>query len=206
MLNPRHKPIVIGAVILVAVWLVAMAGYAFAKAQKVTAEKVSALVAKTDLSKLSPEERRKALRKLSSMLNSLPLDERRLARAAADWDRLLREMSEEERVEFIESTLPTGVKQMLTNFEQLPPDRRARLMRDSMKRLQEARDKPEVRERLQAEGRSAPPPLSEESQRRLTQTGLNTFYTQSSAQTKAELAPLLEELQRAMQQGRFVPR
>jgi len=206
MINPRHKPLVIGGVVLAVVWAVAMAVYLYAKAQKVTAEKVAAQVAKTELAKLSAEERRKALRKLAAMLNSLQVDERRVARAEADWDRLVREMTEEERLEFLESTLPSGVKQMLTNFEQLPPDRRKRILSDSLKRLQEARDNPEVRERMQSEGRQPGPPLSEEAQKRLTQVGLNTFYTQSSAQSKAELAPLIEELQRAMQQGRFMPR
>ncbi|MBM3877840.1 MAG: hypothetical protein FJ386_14190 [Verrucomicrobia bacterium] len=206
MINPRHKPLVIGGVVLAVVWAVAMAVYLYAKAQKVTAEKVAAQVAKTELAKLSAEERRKALRKLAAMLNSLQVDERRVARAEADWDRLVREMTEEERLEFLESTLPSGVKQMLTNFEQLPPDRRKRILGDSLKRLQEARDNPEVRERMQSEGRQPGPPLSEEAQKRLTQVGLNTFYTQSSAQSKAELAPLIEELQRAMQQGRFMPR
>jgi len=206
-MNPRHKPLVIGGIVLALVWALAMAGYAFAKAQKVTAEKVAAQVAKLDLAKLKGDARKKALRKLAQMLNALPPEDRRTARFEADWDRLFNQMSEEERAEFLESTLPTGVKQMLTSFEQLPADRRNRIVRDSLKRLQEARDNPELRERMQAQGRQGPAtPLSEETQKRMTTVGLNAFYTQSSAQAKAELAPLIEELQRAMQQGRFIPR
>jgi hypothetical protein len=50
-------------------------------------------------------------------------------------------------------------------------------------------------------GGGPPQPISPELEQRIRTLGLQTYFTQSSAQTKAELAPLLEELQRVMEMG-----
>jgi hypothetical protein len=188
--NSRKKPLVVAVVVLLGVWILAYAGFTIAKNAKVTGEKVRAYLAKTDLAQLA------------DYMNQLPPDERRTARMDREWDKWFKEMNDQEKGEFIEATLPSGIKQMLTAFEQLPPEKRAKAVTESVKRMREARDDP--RNRAQWEGRDAPPPLSEELQKRVTAAGLGAFYSQSSAQTKAELAPLLEEIQRSMESGRLL--
>jgi hypothetical protein len=49
-------------------------------------------------------------------------------------------------------------------------------------------------------------PISPELEAKIRTIGLNTFYSQSSAETKAELAPVLEELQHQMESGRVIIR
>ena len=112
-------------------------------------------------------------------------------------------MSEDERAAFLDATMPTGFKQMLTSFEQLPEDKRRRTIDDVLKRLREERAQIEAGDSGNIPDPSnAPPVLSAELQARIRTIGLKTFYSQSSAQTKAELAPVLEEMQRVMESGR----
>jgi hypothetical protein len=203
MLSQRWRPVVISAVAVCAIWLVALAGYRIAKNAKVTAEKVKSYAERVDISKLSGAARAKAIRELEDMLNALSLEERRKARferSARDW---FDQMTEEEKAGFIEATMPTGFKQMLTSFEQLPDEKRRKAIDDSLRRLREARDQMAGGPGFGTQGgTNAPPVLSDELQVKIRTIGLKSFYSQSSARTRAELAPLLEELQHVMESGR----
>lgn len=186
-------------------WAVALGGYGIARRLRVTPEKVLAYLRQVDLSKLSGPERAKALRRLAAMLNALTLEQRREARFDAEWNHWLGAMTEPERLGFMEATLPTGFKQVLAAFEEMPADRRQKAIDQTVKGLREARRKAlEAADNGAADAdTNAPPEMSPEMQRQVVQVGLKTFFDSGSAQAKAELAPVLEELQQDMESGRL---
>lgn len=204
MISRQYRPVVWGAGILLGVWLLAWAGLAIAEHMKVTADKVLAYMDGTDFSKLTGDARKRAIKRLADMMNALTPEERRKARLQRlKW---FEEMTDAEKGEFIDATMPTGFKQMISGFEQLPEDQRKRVVADSMRRMKEAREKLESGEidPSQMRGPGNDPrmqELSPELQKKVITAGLSTFYSQSSAQAKAELAPLLEEIQRSMERG-----
>ena len=142
---------------------------------------------------------KRQIQKLAAMFNALTLEERqslRLARMA--W---FQKMTEDEKGRFLEATMPTGIKQMLNAFEALPPDKQQRMVNDAINQMKSAQEK-------MAAGGQPPDAnggaLSPELQEKMMKVGLQSFYSQSSAQTKAELAPLLEQMQQMMESGRMM--
>jgi hypothetical protein len=200
MLSQRQRAVMWAALGLIAIWGLSFGGYLIATNLKMTAEKVRAYVDSVDLRRLSAGDRARALQALADKINRLSREERqqlRLGRFGEGW---FEQMTEAEKSAFVEATMPTGFKQMISAFEELPADRRRKTIDDALKRLREAN----ARAAGGAEGMPggvSRPPISPELEAQVRTIGLKTFYSQSSAQTKAELAPVLEEMQRAMESG-----
>lgn len=201
-MNPRYKPLLLAAFAVVGVWLLAWAGMRLAASSRMTPEKLIALLHETDLARLDAAARAKKLQQLADKLNTMPRDDRRSTRADQEWDRVWKQMTEAEKGELVERTMPSGVKQMLTAFEQLPEDKRRSAITNAIARMRADRENGES----PVGARTDREPMSEEMQQKVVTTGLKTFYSESSAQTKAEVAPLLEEMQQAMQSGKMFRR
>ena len=169
-----------------------------------TAEKVAAYLRGTDLGQLSGKQRAAALRELAKRMNALNIEERRRARIGGEWNKWFAAMDDREKVEFIEATLPSGFKQMLNSFEELPEAKRRQAIDRAMTQMKKAREAAEE-DGFVASNDDDPDgdmgKLSPDAQQRVVQIGLKSYYSQSSAQTKAELAPLLEEMQQLMESG-----
>ena len=203
MFNPRQRFLAGAAASLVAIWLAAWGGHAYLQSLKMTADKVSAYVASVDFAHLTGAAREKALRELEARLNALSYEERQRFRSQhlmKDW---FAQMTDTEKTQFIEATLPTGFKQMIDAFEQLPEDKRRRAIDDALKNLHATSRHARSDDAADETGTNAPPSISPELEAKIRTIGLNSFYSQSSAQTKAELAPVLEELQHQMESGKM---
>jgi hypothetical protein len=217
----RQRRFIICAVTaIVGIWLLAVAGHWYFESLKMTADKVRAYMESVDFAQLTGAARAEALKNLEDKLNALPYEERQRLRLQHMVDAWFNEMTEEEKMQFVEATMPTGIKQMLTAFEQLPEDKRRRLVDNTLKNLRDAKGSSSGGRRAQY-GTNAPPyqangtnsitstnavVISPELEAKIRSIGLNTFYSQSSAETKAEMAPVMEELQRQMQNGRVIMR
>ncbi|MBN2506148.1 MAG: hypothetical protein JXQ71_05590 [Verrucomicrobia bacterium] len=202
-MNSQRRTIGLALLALVAVWLVAWAGHGWARKSRMTVAKVHQFVESVDFATLQGSDRQRALRQLADKLNALPFEERREVRLRRHWESWFAHMTETEKEEFIEATFPTGLKQMIAAFERLPEERRRRMLDESLRRLRDAgpEDSPPGSPSAFPADHGSPPRISPELEARIRSLGLQTFIAESSAQTKAEVAPLLEEIQRILESG-----
>ena len=192
MAGHRHRPLWIAVAAIAAAWLLAWAGFVISQKTKITPDMVRAYAASLDLSNLTAADRAKALRQLANKLNSLSYDERR---GLGPDTNLLAQMTEDEKAAFIEATMPTEIKQALAAFDEMPEDRRQRVIDNALHNLRDHPDAPDG-------GPNNLSQLTPEQRAKIRSLGLKTYYAESSAETKAELAPLLNELQSQMQNQR----
>lgn len=195
-MSSRRRPLIIALAALALAWALALGGFAVARHLRITPEKVRAYLRGVDFAKLSPEARRQALRRLAAMLNALSPEDRRAARLNREFAGWFRIMDEAEKGEFLELTVPAGFNQMLLAFEKMPEDKRRKTIEDSLRRLREEQPPGDS-------GTSPSPEISLELRNKMVTLGVKTFLDQGSAETKAELQPVLEEMQRSMESGRL---
>ena len=207
-MSPRQKPLFIALGVLGLVWILALGGFAIARSRKVTPEKIIAFLNRTPFQSLTTQARQDTLRRLAEMLNLLSSEDRRSVRLTGAWRTWFSSMDANEKGEFMELTLPVGFNQMLTAFEQMPPAKRRDTIDGTLRRLREAESRmaSELPESTGVRGGGGDPTeqLSPELRNKMISTGLKTFMDQGSSETKAELQPVLEEIQRSMESGRML--
>ena len=174
------------ALILAIVWMVAGAVVWHVRSARPSAEKIVRFTESNSLVNLAPAAREAVIAEVSTQLNRLDFAQREELRNRG-WDRaFFRALTPAERRTFLEATLPEGFRQLMLALNKMDPAQRRRIVKRALDGLDE-------------EQSGRPPRISEEDAKRVLEEGLGTFYEEANAEVKLDFAPVIERLQRNMQ-------
>lgn len=180
---------------LLVIWAIVGGVIYFVRAAKPTPESVMGYLEQHPVESRSSRERGQVLEKVAKDLNQLAYEERREVRMSRKLDGFFRTLSAEEQSRFLDLTLPTGFKQMMEALNKMAPEKRKRFVTkalEDMKKRGSEIPADEQRE-LDANGQ------------KIVDQGFRSFYSEASAETKMDVAPLIEQFQKNLQGGGGLP-
>ena len=180
------------ALILAVVWAIVGGVMWWARASKVTPEVLMAYVESHPIEGKAPGERRKTMEAVAKKLNHLTYEERREVRLSRKLDSFFRTLNPDEQSQFLDLTLPEGFRQMMEALNKMTPEKRKAFVDKTLEQLrkEEGQNLPDdARERME----------QDENMQKIVDQGLKSFYSEASAETKMDLAPVIEQMQRNLQ-------
>lgn len=193
----RHGLIVKAALALVVLWGIVWIGQRVSRSMKPTPEKLEAYVEANPLSNTDDSaERRKIIGNVADMLNQLDPDDIRRVIEENERDpreRFFLEMTPEEQRFFMEKRVGKAFDQMMQAFNDMERDERKRVVERTLKQMRQDGQQRDGLHRLE----ESDPAMAE----KIIDEGLRAYYQGASAETKLDLAPVLEEMQRNLAGG-----
>ena len=183
---------------LALVWVVVFAVRSFAASKKITAESLNREVRELkfeDWSKnpgagAAVKEREKEVRRIADMVNRLDFAEREKNRQNRAGEDFFQKLSMGEKNLFIELTIVESMSRFMEALDQMPEEQRKSFVEKGLKEIQEGRTAEEM-ERAREMDESLLTKISEE--------GMRAYFDKASADTKLDLAPLMEAMNEVMQ-------
>ena len=183
---------------LVLVWVVVFAVRSFAASKKITAESLNHEVRELKFEDWSEnpgagaavKEREKEVRRIADMVNRLDFAEREKNRQNRAGEDFFQKLSMGEKNLFIELTIVESMSKFMEALDQMPEEQRKSFVEKGLKEIQEGRTAEEM-ERAREMDESLLTKISEE--------GMRAYFDKASADTKLDLAPLMEAMNEVMQ-------
>jgi hypothetical protein len=188
------KRVLIQAVILLTVvWVVVIGVRAVAGSKRVTTEKVAEVIAASnfeDWSEGVPDgalltSRDAQLVEVANMINKLDFGEREKAQENRVGEGFFRRLAPPEKEKFVKLTVAKTMETMLRALDGMPAEERRRVVEDGLRDIESGRTEDEM-ERARE--------LSDELLNQITSEGMRAYFEETSAETKIDLAPLVEAM------------
>ena len=178
------------ALALAALWALTLGGIHWLRASKPTAGSVTDYLAHANLGGKSASDRARLIGRAGDQLNDLGFEDRQQLQRSGVTRQFFLSMTPAEQMAFLDATLPADFKQLMEVFNKMEPAKRKQFVSHA------------VEEMRKHEGEQHPhSDLEEKVGQRVADQGLKAFYSDADADTKLDLAPLIEQMQRNLQMG-----
>lgn len=196
----RRNVVIKALAALILVWLAVWAVRSYAASRKITAESLNQQIQKArfaDWSNLESapdaaeaKRRDSQLRDIASTLNRLDFQEREKNRRNRGAEDFFRKLTRDEKNHFIELTVMESMNRFMESLDSMPAEQRKRFVAQGLKEVQEGRT---------AEDMERANELGKDLLDKISQEGMRAYFEKSSADTKLDLAPLMEAINETMQ-------
>lgn len=174
---------------LLVIWALAGGIIYWARSAKPTPESVMRYVDEHPVVNLSPKAREETMETVAKQLNQLSYEERREGRVNKRINGFFRTLPPDDQTRFLDLTLPTGFKQMMESLNKMTREKRQHFVDKALADMKkhDGEDNPDGQRELDANGQ------------KMIDQGFKAFYSDASAETKMDVAPLIEQLQKNLQ-------
>lgn len=196
----RKNVIVRAVLVLALVWAGVWGLRAIAGSRKITAERVNREIAganfadwsdrKTVPDNAEGKRRLKEIARISDMVNRLDFQEREKNRRNREGEAFFRKLSAQEKSLFIDLTVMESMNRFMEALDAMPPEQRKKFVERGLKEVKEGRTEEDM---------ARADKLGSELLEKISQEGMRAYFEKSSADTKLDLAPLLEAVNETMQ-------
>ncbi len=196
----RRDVILKAALVLLIVWAVVWGIRAYAGSKKITAERLDRQVAAARFAdwsdQASPPDRAEAarreneLRNIAGLVNRLDFQEREKNRENRAGENFFRKLAPDEKSLFVELTIVESMSRFMESLDAMKPEQRKKFVEQGMKEIQSGRTEEEM---------ARADELGADLLDKISQQGMRAYFDKSSADTKLDLAPLMEAMNETMQ-------
>ena len=196
----RKQIIIKAAIVLLLVWSSVWVVRAYAGSRKITAERVNREIAAAHFANWSAEKappdaaeaarRDKQLREIANLVNQLDFQEREKSRGNRTGEAFFRKLAPNEKSLFIDLTIMESMGRFMEALDAMKPEQRKKFVEQGLKEINEGRTADEMARADQ---------LGSDLLDKISQEGMKAYFEKSSADTKLDLAPLMEAMNETMQ-------
>lgn len=180
------------------VWAVVFAVRSFASSKKVTAERLDSKVRELRLADWSEnpgsgaaaKHREEEIRRVAEMVNRLDFNERQKNRENHSGEEFFRKLSPKEKNLFIDLTIMESMGRFMKALDQMSVEQRKKFVEQGLKEIEAGRTQEEMARAKEMDG---------DLLAKISQEGMRAYFDKASADTKLDLAPLMQAMNEVMQ-------